>query len=50
VLREPCDIGSTAVARLEAGGTMPTLPVLGRLAEAMDADLVVRIAPRTGVA
>jgi hypothetical protein len=38
-----------AGARFEAGGTIPTLPVLGRIARALDADLV-RVAPRTGVA
>jgi ribosome-binding protein aMBF1 (putative translation factor) len=40
----------SAVARFEAGGTVPTLPVLGRIARALDADLTVRMAPRTGVA
>ncbi len=40
----------SAVARFEAGGTVPTLPVLGRIARALDADLTVRVAPRTGVA
>ncbi|WP_043603779.1 MULTISPECIES: helix-turn-helix domain-containing protein [Protofrankia] len=37
----------SAVARFEAGGTVPTLPVLGRLAEALDADLDVRVTPRS---
>ncbi|MEJ2859567.1 helix-turn-helix transcriptional regulator [Actinomycetospora flava] len=49
-LAEAAGMTQSAVARLEAGGTMPTLPVLARLAEAMDADLVVRLAPRAGVA
>jgi ribosome-binding protein aMBF1 (putative translation factor) len=40
----------SAVARFEAGGTVPTLPVLERLANALDADLAVRITPRTDVA
>ena len=40
----------SAVARFEAGGTVPTLPVLGRLARALDADLTVRVAPRPHVA
>lgn len=40
----------SAVARFEAGGTIPTLPVLGRLAHALDADLTVRVSPRTGAA
>ncbi|MGH3615198.1 MAG: helix-turn-helix domain-containing protein [Pseudonocardia sp.] len=36
----------SAVVRLEAGGTVPTLPVLGRIARALDADLTVRVAAR----
>lgn len=40
----------SAVARFEAGGTVPTLPVLGRIARALDADLTVRVAARPDVA
>ncbi|WP_239310702.1 MULTISPECIES: helix-turn-helix transcriptional regulator [unclassified Frankia] len=40
----------SAVARFEAGGTVPTLPVLDRLADALDADLIVRVTPRSHVA
>jgi ribosome-binding protein aMBF1 (putative translation factor) len=40
----------SAVARFEAGGTIPTLPVLQRLARALDADLVVQVAPHIDVA
>ena len=40
----------SAVARFEAGGTVPTLPVLARLAHALDAELTVRVTPRTHVA
>ena len=40
----------SAVARFEAGGTTPTLPVLSRIARALDADLTVRVSPRTGAA
>jgi ribosome-binding protein aMBF1 (putative translation factor) len=39
-----------AVARFEAGGTVPTLPVLERLAQALDADLKITVTPRSGVA
>jgi len=39
-----------AVARFEAGGTIPTLPVLQRLARALDANLVVRVDATTNVA
>ena len=40
----------SAVARFEAGGTVPTLPVLGRLARALNADLTVTVTPHTDVA
>lgn len=40
----------SAVARFEAGGTVPTLPVLERLARALDADLEVRLKPRSTAA
>lgn len=40
----------SAVARFEAGCTVPTLPVLGRIARALDADLAVHVVPRTDVA
>ncbi|HXR73415.1 helix-turn-helix transcriptional regulator [Actinocrinis sp.] len=40
----------SAVARFEAGGTVPTLPVLERLAAALGANLAVTITPRTTAA
>ena len=40
----------SAVARFEAGGTVPSLPVLEGLAGALDADLIVQVTPRAGVA
>ena len=39
-----------AVARFEAGGTVPTLPVLERLARALEAELTVDLAPTSSVA
>jgi ribosome-binding protein aMBF1 (putative translation factor) len=39
-----------AVARFEAGGTVPTLPVLQRLARALGAELVVQLAGPSSVA
>ncbi|MHB2022552.1 MAG: helix-turn-helix domain-containing protein [Mycobacteriales bacterium] len=39
-----------AVARFESGGTVPTLPVLERLAHALEAELIVQMNPRTEVA
>jgi transcriptional regulator with XRE-family HTH domain len=40
----------SAIARFEAGGTVPTLTVLHRIAEALDADLAISVNPRTHVA
>ncbi|MCM0673243.1 helix-turn-helix domain-containing protein [Micromonospora phytophila] len=40
----------SAVARFEAGGTVPTLPVLERLARALDMKLDVRFAPNADAA
>ncbi|GAA0389297.1 hypothetical protein GCM10009530_45500 [Microbispora corallina] len=40
----------SAVARFEAGGTIPTLPVLERLARALDAHVEVRLTPRAPAA
>ena len=40
----------SAVARFEAGGTVPTLPILERLAHALDVDLAVQFKPRTTAA
>lgn len=40
----------SAVARFEAGGTVPTLTVLERLANALDATPTVNVTPRTHVA
>jgi len=35
-----------ALSRLEAGGVIPTIPLLERISAALDADLIVQIAPR----
>ncbi|WP_063048109.1 helix-turn-helix transcriptional regulator [Nocardia vulneris] len=45
-LAEAADMTQSAVARFEAGGTIPSLIVLERLAHALDADLVVQVRPR----
>jgi ribosome-binding protein aMBF1 (putative translation factor) len=34
-----------ALSRLEAGGVVPTIPLLERISIALDADLIVAIAP-----
>jgi ribosome-binding protein aMBF1 (putative translation factor) len=49
-LADAAAMTQSAIARFEAGGTTPTLPVLNRIAQALDADLAVRITPRTDVA
>jgi ribosome-binding protein aMBF1 (putative translation factor) len=35
-----------ALSRLEAGAVVPTIPLLERISAALDADLIVEIAPR----
>ncbi|MET8776148.1 helix-turn-helix transcriptional regulator [Nocardia sp. NPDC050713] len=45
-LAQAAGMTQSAVARFEAGGTIPSLPVLERLAGALDADLVVEVKPR----
>ena len=49
-LAKAAGMTQSAVARFEAGGTIPSLPVLDRLAHALDADLTVSVVPRAGVA
>ncbi|WP_425474162.1 helix-turn-helix domain-containing protein [Saccharopolyspora dendranthemae] len=41
-LAEAAGMSQPAVARFEAGGTVPTIPILERLARALDVELVVR--------
>ena len=49
-LAQASGLTQPAVARFEAGGTVPTIPVLERLANALEAELVVRLTPRTSAA
>jgi HTH-type transcriptional regulator/antitoxin HipB len=39
------DMTQPALSRLEAGGAVPTIPVLERIAVALGAELIVTIAP-----
>jgi ribosome-binding protein aMBF1 (putative translation factor) len=39
------DMTQPALSRLEAGGVIPTIPLLGRITAALDADLIVEISP-----
>ena len=45
-LAEKAGMTQSAVSRLEAGGTVPTIGVLERLAAALSADLVVTLTPK----
>lgn len=36
------------ISRIELGGTTPTLPLLSRLAQAMESDLDIHLAPQHG--
>lgn len=49
-LADAAGMTQSAVARFEAGGTIPSLPVLDRLAYALDAELTVSVTPRSDVA
>ena len=49
-LAKAAGMTQSAVARFEAGGTVPTLTVLERLANALDATPTVNVTPRTHVA
>ncbi|MFI5782335.1 helix-turn-helix domain-containing protein [Nocardia sp. NPDC051570] len=44
-LAERAGLKQPAVARLEAGGTMPTIPMLERIAEALEVRLSVEFHP-----
>lgn len=45
-MAEAAHMTKSAVARFEAGGTVPSLPVLHRIADALDADLTVAVTSR----
>ena len=49
-LADAAGMTQSAIARFEAGGTVPSLRVLERLATALDADLTVSVIPRERVA
>lgn len=49
-LADAAGMTQSAVARFEAGGTVPTLPVLERLARAFDVHLAVQFIPKTTAA
>lgn len=39
-----------AISRIEGGGTVPTIPLLRRLAHALDADLTIHLTPHGNAA
>jgi ribosome-binding protein aMBF1 (putative translation factor) len=49
-LAEAASMTQSAVARFEAGGTVPTLPVLERLARALDVKLAVGFTSKSAAA
>jgi ribosome-binding protein aMBF1 (putative translation factor) len=49
-LAQAAGMTQSAVARFEAGGTVPTLPILERLAAALDVGLSVKFEPREAAA
>jgi transcriptional regulator with XRE-family HTH domain len=46
-LAERAGMQQPAISRIESGGTTPTVPLLKRLARALDADLTIAFAPKT---
>jgi DNA-binding XRE family transcriptional regulator len=44
-LAERAGMTQPALSRLEAGGVVPTIPLLERISASLDADLIVEIAP-----
>jgi ribosome-binding protein aMBF1 (putative translation factor) len=49
-LAEAAGMTQSAIARFEGGGTVPTLPVLERIAAALDVRLTVTFGPRDAAA
>lgn len=49
-LAQAAGMTQSAVARFEAGGTVPTLPILERLAHALDTELSVSFKPKATAA
>lgn len=44
-LAERCGMKQPQISRFEGGGTVPTLPLLRRLAQALGADLTISLTP-----
>jgi transcriptional regulator with XRE-family HTH domain len=48
-LAQRAGMSQPALSRLEAGGVIPTIPVLERITAALEADLIVEISPQGGL-
>ncbi|MFJ2174055.1 helix-turn-helix domain-containing protein [Streptomyces sp. NPDC087851] len=44
-LAERCGMKQPQISRIEGGGTVPTIPLLRRLASALDAELTINLTP-----
>ncbi|UGQ11993.1 helix-turn-helix transcriptional regulator [Yinghuangia sp. ASG 101] len=44
-LAERCGMRQPQISRIEGGGTVPTIPLLRRLARALDAELTISLTP-----
>ncbi|MEF9903923.1 helix-turn-helix domain-containing protein [Streptomyces sp. P9-A2] len=49
-LAERCGMKQPQISRIEGGGTVPTIPLLRRLARALDADLNINLTPHGNAA
>jgi ribosome-binding protein aMBF1 (putative translation factor) len=49
-LAERCGMKQPQISRIEGGGTVPTIPLLRRLAHALDAELTINLTPHGNVA
>ncbi|MFF3517065.1 helix-turn-helix domain-containing protein [Streptomyces sp. NPDC002573] len=49
-LAERCDMKQPQISRIEGGGTVPTIPLLRRLADALEAELTIELTPHTDAA
>ncbi|MDT0319380.1 helix-turn-helix domain-containing protein [Streptomyces millisiae] len=45
-LAERCVMKQPQISRIEGGGTVPTIPLLRRLARALDAELIIDLTPK----
>ncbi|MGW9022671.1 helix-turn-helix domain-containing protein [Streptomyces sp. NPDC055722] len=49
-LAERCGMKQPQISRIEGGGTVPTIPLLRRLADALEAELTIELTPHTDAA